>query len=88
MGPLPLITLIDPSTGPAGQLVTLHGSGFNGATSVNFGAAAVSNPNVISDETITVNSPAGQGTVNVTVTTPAGTSPASNTITYTYKPSA
>ena len=85
-GPLPVINVIDPTTGPVGAAVTLHGSGFSGATVVNFGTAAVSNPTVVSDETITVNSPQGEGTVNVTVTTPAGTSPSSSAITYTYKP--
>ena len=61
------------------HLVTITGTGFTGATAVNFGTTAATG--------VTVNSrhlrsppppPAGTGTVDVTVTTPGGTSATSS----------
>jgi hypothetical protein len=77
---------ISPSAGPVGggTLVTVTGSGFTGATSVNFGTTPATNLTVVNDTTITADSPAGTGTVNVTVTTPAGTSAASSADQFTY----
>jgi hypothetical protein len=76
-GPLPVVNGISPSKGPAGRvhMVTITGSGFTGATGVNFeGDAAVMN--VVSDMQIIAISPAvpQDGDFNVAVTTPAGTS--------------
>ena len=59
---------------PAARLVTITGSGFTGATAVDFGTTPATNLTVVSDTSITVDSPAGTGTVDVTVTTPGGTS--------------
>ena len=56
--------------------MTITGTGVHGATAVNFGTTAATNLNVVNDTTITVNSPAGTGTVDVTVITPGGTSSA------------
>jgi len=58
-----------------GDSVTITGSGFTGATAVNFGSTPVTYT-VDSDTQITVNNvPAGiDGTVEVTVTTPYRTS--------------
>ena len=66
----------EPDGGPAagGTLVTITGTGFTGATAVDFGTTPATNLTVVSDTTITVDSPAGTGTVDVTVTTPGGTS--------------
>lgn len=70
----PQIASVD--AGAVGSLVTVHGSGFTGATGVSFGATAAPEFDVVSDSVIEVEVPSGvTGTVSVTVTTPAGTSP-------------
>jgi hypothetical protein len=79
----PTIKSISPSSGPAagGKTVTITGSGFYGGGSssavstIKFGSNAATTFNVISDTSITAESPAGSaGKVNVTVTTSGGTS--------------
>ena len=70
---------VSPAAGPfaGGTKVTITGTGFSGATAVNFGAIAVpaSKFTVNSGGTqITVTSPAGTGVVDVTVTAPSGKS--------------
>jgi IPT/TIG domain len=84
----PVITAVSPSSGAAagGDSVTITGTGFTGATAVNFGGSAASSVNVLSDTQITCTSPAGNGngTVDVTVTTPAGTSATSAADQFTY----
>jgi hypothetical protein len=82
----PVVTGIAPVSGkPAGgDSVTITGSGFSGATSVKFGAAAATAMTVGSDAQITATSPAGAATVDVTVTTPAGTSASSAADQFTY----
>ena len=75
---LPLIKKLAPKDGPAEghTTVKISGSGFSGATAVDFGTAAGTELVVQSPESITIVSPAHvAGTVEVTVTTPAGTSP-------------
>jgi hypothetical protein len=73
---LPVITSISPSSGPTdgGTAVTIHGTGFTGATAVLFGGAEASGVAVKSAKLIDATAPAGIGTVNVTVTTPSGSS--------------
>lgn len=69
----PVIASID--AGSVGDLVTIHGVGFTGATAVSFGATAATELDVISDGLLEVVVPSGvTGTVSVTVTTPAGAS--------------
>jgi hypothetical protein len=82
----PSVTGISPDTGPAagGTLVTITGSGFTGATAVEFGTNAATNATVVSATTITADSPAGAGTVDVAVTTPSGTSATSPADEFTY----
>ena len=86
--PAPTVTSLSPATGPAagGTVVTVTGTGFTGATSVQFGSNPGTALTVVSDTEITVTSPAGAvGAVPVTVTTPAGTSAAGPTApTFTY----
>jgi outer membrane autotransporter protein len=81
----PTIASISPSTGPVtgGTRVTITGTGFSGATSVNFGGAAASFT-VLSATTITaVTPPHSEATVNVRVTTPRGAATAVSAFTYT-----
>ena len=87
----PTIKSITPATGSllGGTQVTITGTGFAGATAVNFGSTVIlaSNFTVNSSGTqITVTSPPGPaGAVNVAVTTVGGTSKA---VKFTYSPTA
>jgi hypothetical protein len=71
----PVIMGISPSSGPTagGTAVSISGSHLTGATAVYFGGTAASFT-VNSDNSITVVSPAGSGTVDITIVTPDGTS--------------
>ena len=82
----PTVTGLSPASGPAsgGTLVTITGTGFTGATAVDFGTAAATDVNVVNDTTITADSPAGTGVVDVTVITPVGTSTTSPADEFTY----
>jgi hypothetical protein len=83
----PSVTLVSPPTGSAagGTAVTITGTGFTSATSVQFGANAGTSVTVVSDTQITVTSPAGSvGVVPVTVVTPTGNSTAGPTAIFTY----
>lgn len=65
-----------------GELVTLTGSGFTGATAVTFGGTAADDFEVISDSKLVAIAPAKtSGSVSVVVTTPAGAS-AAHSVTY------
>jgi N-acetylneuraminic acid mutarotase len=84
----PAVTAVSPASGPlaGGTSVTITGSGFTGATAVNFGSTPASSFTVTSDSQITATSPAatGFGPVDVTVTTPGGTSTTSGADQYSY----
>ena len=82
----PVVTGMSPTSGPTagGTLVTITGTGFTGATAVDFGTTAATDLTVVNDTTITADSPAGTGTVDVTVITPAGTSATSPADQFTY----
>ncbi len=82
----PIVTGISPNSGPApgGTLVTITGTGFTGATAVDFGTTPATDVTVVSPTTITADSPAGTGTVDVTVRTPGGTSAISTADDFTY----
>jgi hypothetical protein len=71
---------VNPPTGPpaGGTDVTITGSGFTGATAVNFGTVDAASFTVISDNQISATSPPGTLTVDVTVTTPQGTTVPTN----------
>ncbi len=82
----PTVTGISPNSGPAtgGTLVTITGSGFTGATAVDFGTTAATDVTFVNATTITADSPAGTGVADVTVTTPGGTSATSTADQFTY----
>jgi Bacterial Ig-like domain (group 3)/IPT/TIG domain/Pentapeptide repeats (8 copies) len=74
----PVVTGISLPSGPeaGGTSVTVTGSGFTGATAVDFGTAGATSWKVNSDTSVTAVAPATTmaGPVDVTVTTPDGTS--------------
>lgn len=86
--PTPVVTRISPASGPlgGGTTVTITGSGFTGATAVDFGGAPAASFTVTSDTSITATSPtaASVGPVDVTVTTSPGTSATSSADQYSY----
>jgi hypothetical protein len=83
----PVVTGIAPSSGTSagGMPVTITGSGFAGATAVDFGTVPAGSFTVDSDTQITAAAPAGTGIVDVTVTTPGGTSAVSSVDHFTFK---
>jgi hypothetical protein len=89
-GQAPSVTGVSPPSGSAAgdDSVTVTGSGFTGATMVNFGIVQATGLVVASDTQLTVTSPAAavSGPVNVTVTTPNGTSATSPAGQFTYVP--
>ena len=75
--PAPRLAAVSVTAGPAsgGTTVTITGTGFTGATQVDFGATPAAGFTVVGDTSITAVSPtAAPGTVDVTVTGPGGTS--------------
>jgi alpha-tubulin suppressor-like RCC1 family protein len=84
--PIPAVTEVSPSNGPAGggNTVTLTGVNFTGATSVRFGTVAAASFTVTSPTTATAVVPAGKGIVDVTIATAAGISPTGPVDRYTY----
>ncbi|MCK9580036.1 MAG: IPT/TIG domain-containing protein [Methanoregula sp.] len=77
--PVPAITSVSPVSGPVAGSTTviLTGTGFTGATDVQFDTASGTGLTVNSDTQITIISPAhAAGMINITVTTPGGTSTA------------
>jgi hypothetical protein len=85
---LPAVTGVAPPSGKAagGDIVTITGSGFTGATGVQFGQSPAPAMNVISDSEITAITPqaASVGPVDVTVINPAGVSPTGAADQFTY----
>jgi hypothetical protein len=66
----PLVTGLSASNGAAGSPLVITGQNFSGAAghlSVFFGNSPASSVNVVSDAQLSVNVPAGSGTVDVTV---------------------
>jgi hypothetical protein len=70
------IVSVSPNRGSAlgGTSVTIDGSGFMGATGVEFGSRKATSFSVASDGSISAVAPAGSGAVPVRVSTPAGSS--------------
>lgn len=85
---VPVVTNISPSAGPSagGNTVSISGSGFTGATSVQFGPSLSLTFTVDSDVLITAVAPASvPGTVDITVTAPSGTSLPTSSDLYVYQ---
>jgi hypothetical protein len=82
----PVVTGVSPTTGTAGTTVNIIGSGFTGATAVDFGSNAAQSFTVESDSEITAVAPPGTGTVDVTVVTSGGTSATGSADQFTYQP--
>lgn len=78
----PIINSFNPSSGPAGTLVTITGSNFTGSTSVKFGGSAASSFTIVSPTTITATIGLGL-TGNISITNPSGTGSLG---TFTYVP--
>jgi ABC-type oligopeptide transport system substrate-binding subunit len=70
----PKITGFSPASGARGSAVELDGSGFTGATKVQFGTAVATDFAVSSDTRITAIVPATAVTGKIAVTTPSGSS--------------
>jgi hypothetical protein len=88
----PTVSSLSPTTGSiaGGTSVTITGTGFTGATAVDFGgvaATSITASTTAIGTSITAISPATTtaGIVDVTVTTPAGTSAASTADQFTYE---
>ena len=84
----PAVTSLSPTSGPpaGGTPVTITGTGFTGATAVDFGSTAATDLTVVNNTEITADSPAGTigVPVDVTVITPVGTSATSIADHFTY----
>jgi hypothetical protein len=82
----PTVTAVEPNEGPetGGTKVAITGTGFTGATAVNFGANPAKSFKVDSATSIAAESPAGTGTVDVTVSTAGGTSSTGSADHFTY----
>ncbi len=70
----------------AGDIVTLTGSYFTGATAVKFNGTDAASFNVVSDTSITAVVPSGATTGNITVTSPIGTGTSLTALTVTPYP--
>ena len=77
----PTVTSVSPTDGPAagGTTVIITGTGFTGATAVDFGSTAATTFTVNSSTQITATDAAGTGTVDVTVVIPVGGTSATST---------
>jgi len=84
----PAVSALSPSAGPlaGGNVITITGINFNGATAVQFGTLNATSFTVDTATQITATAPGGtEGVVDVTITTPGGTSAISSADQYTYE---
>ncbi|MGB6834128.1 MAG: IPT/TIG domain-containing protein [Candidatus Acidiferrum sp.] len=87
--PVPTVTSVSPSNGPAagGTAVTITGTNFATGATVTFGSAAAANVVVVSATEITATTPAGSaGAVTVTVAVSGQTGSLTNGFTYVVPP--
>jgi len=78
---LPLITNLDPPSGPVGTQVGIVGGGFAGTKKVTFGGVKATNFTVVNPPLIQAIVPTGAKTGKVAVTTPNGTAKSKQTFT-------
>ena len=73
----PAVTGISPTSGPTagGTVVTITGTGFTGATAVDFGTTAATNLTVVNGTEITADQPGGHRHRGRDRDHPGGTSP-------------
>ena len=71
-GPAPALASFSPASGPAGTVVEILGTGFDGVTGVTFGGVAATSVNPTSSTRILATVPAGASTGSIQVVTPAG----------------
>jgi hypothetical protein len=70
--PSATLSAVEPSVGAAGPSVLVSGSGFTGATAVDFGTALATSFTVDSDSLVEAVVPAGQGDAGISVSMPDG----------------
>jgi uncharacterized repeat protein (TIGR03803 family) len=78
---VPIITNLDPPSGPVGTQVGIVGGGFTGATEVTFGGVKATNFTVVTPSLIQAVVPARAKTGEVKVATPNGTATSTQTFT-------
>jgi hypothetical protein len=82
--PPPTVSAISPTSGAAGTVVTITGTGFGGTHIVSFGSVLATKVVKLSSTTLKATVPAGSGTVDLTVATPGGVSATSAADQFTY----
>jgi hypothetical protein len=78
---LPVINSFSPAGGLVGTMVTIFGTGFDGATTVMFNTTTATTFKIDSDNQITATVPLGATTGPISVTTPGGTAVSTNSFT-------
>jgi subtilase family serine protease len=85
-GSAPTVTSFSPTSGPVGTSVTITGTSFTGATSVQFSGTAAATYTVNSSTQITATVPTGATTGPISVTNGSGTGTSSSSFTVTTAP--
>jgi subtilase family serine protease len=80
------VTALSPSDAPPGATITVTGSGFTNASTVDFGSVAATAVDPISPTELTATVPPGAGVVEVTVSNPHATNAIVAADTFTYAP--
>jgi len=80
---VPVINSFTPTSGPVGTVVTITGSGFNGATIVTFGGVKATSFTVVSGTQIAATVPSGAVTGKIGVKTPGGSAASAAVFTVT-----
>jgi hypothetical protein len=81
---IPTVASISPTSGPAGTVVIVNGTGFAPGATVAFAAKPATKVVRVSNTQLKATAPAGSGAADVIVATPGGTSATSATDRFTY----